>query len=80
MGNLKPGSEGNSTKTSGTNESPGNAEPQLIVLISEANLINFQREVKSVVSGELVVAQHCNRNQDSNSKYGGVQRHIKIPH
>jgi hypothetical protein len=51
--NAETGSEGNSTKTPGTNETTGKGRPPPIVLTSEANLISLQRELKSVVSGEF---------------------------
>jgi hypothetical protein len=53
MENVGMGSEGNSTKTPGTNESTGKGRPSPIVLISEANLISHHRELKSVVTGEF---------------------------
>jgi hypothetical protein len=53
MKNVETGSERNSTKTGGTNESTGKGRPSLIVLTSEANLINLQRELKTVMNGEF---------------------------
>jgi hypothetical protein len=53
MGNEEMGSEGNSTKTYGANESTGKSRPPHIVLSSEANLISLQRKLKSVMSGEF---------------------------
>jgi hypothetical protein len=51
--NVETGSEGNSTKTPETNESPGNGRPPPIVLTSEANTISLQRELRIVVSREF---------------------------
>jgi hypothetical protein len=52
MENAETASEGNSTKTPGTNDSPGKGRLPPTVLTSEANLINLQRELKTVVTGE----------------------------
>jgi hypothetical protein len=51
--NAERGSEGNSTKTPGTNEITGKGRPPPTVLTSEANLVCLQREVKSVLSEEF---------------------------
>jgi hypothetical protein len=53
MGNAEICSEGNSTKTPGTNESTSKHRPPPILLTSEANLISLQKELKSVVRGDF---------------------------
>jgi hypothetical protein len=50
MKNVETDSAENSTKTAETNESPDKVRPHPIVLTSEANLVNLQRKLKSVVS------------------------------
>jgi hypothetical protein len=75
MANAETGSEGNSTNTPETNESPGKGRPPSMVLTSETDIISLQKELKSVVSGEFF------RNKtDHDYKYGGLQRRTKIPH
>jgi hypothetical protein len=53
MENVEMGNEGNCTKTPGTNGSSGQGRPPPIIPTSEANLINLQRQIKSVVRGEF---------------------------
>jgi hypothetical protein len=55
MENAETGSGRNSTKTPGTNENSGKGRPPLILLTSETTLIKLQRELKSVVGGELLL-------------------------
>jgi hypothetical protein len=53
MQNAETGSGGNCTKTSGTNESPGEGRPCPSVLTSEVNLISLLRELKRAITGEF---------------------------
>jgi hypothetical protein len=53
MENAEMGSERNSAETPGTKESAGKGTSSLIVLTLEANLINPQRELKSVINGKF---------------------------
>jgi hypothetical protein len=63
MENVETGSEGNSTKIFGTSETTGKGRPPLVVLISDANLIGLQRELKSVMSGEFFIRNTATRNR-----------------
>jgi hypothetical protein len=53
MENAETGSERNSTKTPGSNESTGKGGPPPIILTLEVNFISLQRELKNVVSGQF---------------------------
>jgi hypothetical protein len=54
MENVEAISEGNSTKSPGTNENTSKVMPPPTVLTSEANLICLQSELKSVLSREFL--------------------------
>jgi hypothetical protein len=72
MENVEMGSEGNSTKTPGTNESLGKGWPPPIVLTSEAKS-SLQRELKSVVRGEFFRILQPESGQQSIVDYNTIQ-------
>jgi hypothetical protein len=53
MKSEETSSEENSNNKRGTNESTGKGRPFLVILTTEANLINLQRELKTIMNGEL---------------------------